>query len=102
MNIEGQFLLFIGLALIVAWGIWRISIHSQEHEEEERKVEEENEKKKEYLRCQLKDDISELANKQEKILDKWKRSAYCARSNNKAEPKNKTETCDEDADKKAD
>lgn len=51
-------------------------------------------------RCRLKNHISELTNEQEEILDRWKRSAYCARPNGKAEPKNETETSDEDADKK--
>lgn len=41
MNIVGQFLLFIGLALFIAWGIWRLS--KKEKEEEEGKVEEEKE-----------------------------------------------------------
>lgn len=45
MNIEGQFLLFIGLVLFIAWGIWRILIHLKEKEEEARKVEEENKKR---------------------------------------------------------
>lgn len=99
MNI-GQSLLFIGLVLFIAWGIWRISIHLEEEEEMEEENKKEQDRKIEYLRCQLKDDISELANKQEKILDKWKRSAYCSKPKDKIETKNEAETSDEDADKK--
>ena len=87
----GVILFFGALILLI---VFALKIENKEQEEEN--------KEKERLRSQLKDDISELTNEQEKILDRWKRSAYCTRPNDKAEPKNETETCDEDADKKTD
>ena len=94
----GVILFFGALILLI---VFALKIENKEQEEENKEQEEEN-KEKERLRSQLKDDISELTNEQEKILDRWKRSAYCTRPNDKAEPKNETETCDEDADKKTD
>lgn len=87
----GVILFFGALILLI---VFALKIENKEQEEEN--------KEKERLRCRLKDDISELTNEQEKILNKWKRSAYCTRPNGKAEPKNETETYDEDADKKTD
>ena len=96
---ESIFFQLILCALAIAESVWGIRILISDQEEANKKKEEEN-KEKERLRCRLKDDISELTNEQEKILNKWKRSAYCTRPNGKAEPKNETETSDEDAYKK--
>lgn len=100
-NIDSESIFFqlILCALAIAESVWGIRILISDQEEANKKKEEEN-KEKERIRCRLKDDISELTNEQEKILNKWKRSAYCTRPNGKAEPKNETETYDEDADKK--
>lgn len=103
-NIDPESIFFQQLilcALAIAESVWGIRILISDQEEANKKKEDEN-KEKERLRCRLKDDISELTNEQEKILNKWKRSAYCTRPNGKAEPKNETETYDEDADKKTD
>lgn len=85
----GLIVFFIGLFLLIVCAVLGYIFAQKE-----------DNKEKERLRCRLKNHISELTNEQEEILDRWKRSAYCARPNDKAESKNKTETCDEDADKK--
>ena len=51
-------------------------------------------------KTRLTNDVQKLKVEQEKILNKWKHSAYCSKSKDKIETKNETETSDEDAYKK--
>lgn len=52
------------------------------------------------MKMHLTNEVQELKIEQEKILNKWKHSAYCPKSKDKTETKNEAETSDEDAYKK--
>lgn len=52
------------------------------------------------VKTRLTNDVQKLKVEQEKILNKWKHSAYYPKSKDKIETKNEAETSDEDAYKK--